>query len=55
MTCPRLGQNFVQLVNTMLMLLGDSGRFLGLCVHSHAALAAENLFLRKQLTGCEFC
>jgi transposase InsO family protein len=39
----------VQFVGSVLVLLGDSGRFLGLCVRSHAALAAENLFLRKQL------
>lgn len=49
MVCPRLCRNLVQLVGTVLILLGDSARFLGLCVHSHAALAAENLFLRKQL------
>src|SRR5215471_4560455 len=49
MTCPRLCRHLVQLVGTVLILLGDSGRFLGLCVRSHAALAAENLFLRKQL------
>jgi len=49
MTCPRLCRNLVQFVGTVLVLLGDSGRFLGLCVRSHAALAAENRFLRKQL------
>ena len=49
MTCPRLCRKLVQFVGTVLVLLGDSGRFLGLCVRSHAALAAENLFLRKQL------
>jgi putative transposase len=49
MTCTRLCRNLVQLVGTVLILLGDSGRFLRLCVRSHAALAAENLFLRKQL------
>jgi len=30
-------------------VLADAGRFLSLCVRSRAALAAENLFLRKQL------
>jgi len=49
MTCPRLCRNLVQLVGTVLRLLGNSGYFLGLCGRSHAALAAENLFLRKQL------
>src|SRR5262249_59577248 len=31
------------------MLLGDVVRFLRLCLRSPASLAAENLFLRKQL------
>src|SRR5262247_1271156 len=31
------------------ILLLDAGRFLRLCLHAPAALAAENLFLRKQL------
>jgi len=30
-------------------LLLDATRFLRLCLHAPAALAAENLFLRKQL------
>jgi putative transposase len=30
-------------------VLADLGRFLALCLRSRAALAAENLFLRKQL------
>jgi len=30
--------------------LGDAARFLGLCLRPSTALAAENLFLRKQLT-----
>ena len=33
----------------LLTLLGDAGRFLWLCLRPPAALAAENLFLRKQL------
>src|SRR4029450_12663940 len=33
----------------LLTLLGDVVRFLRLCLRSPAALAAENLFLRKQL------
>jgi putative transposase len=38
-----------QLACTWLMLLGDVIRYLGLCLRSPAGLAAENLFLRKQL------
>jgi len=34
---------------TWLMLLGDVIHYLGLCLRSPAGLAAENLFLRKQL------
>jgi putative transposase len=49
MTCLRLCRNLMQLVGTVLVLLGDSGRFLGLCLRSHAALAAANLFLRQPL------
>jgi transposase InsO family protein len=33
----------------LLALLGDAGRFLFLCLRPSPALAAENLFLRKQL------
>ena len=33
----------------LLALLGDVVRFLRLCLRSPASLAAENLFLRKQL------
>jgi hypothetical protein len=33
---------------TLLMLLVDALRYLGLCLRSPAALAAENLFLRQQ-------
>ena len=39
----------VQLVCTLLAFLVDVGRYLSLCLRSPAALAAENLFLRKQL------
>jgi putative transposase len=38
-----------QLVYTLLAFLVDGMRYLGLCPCSPAALAAENLFLRKQL------
>ena len=46
---PRLLHYVVQLTCMVLRLLGDSAHFLRLCLHSPAALAAENLFLRKQL------
>jgi hypothetical protein len=36
-------------VTTARVVLFDLGRFLALCFRSRAALAAENLFLRKQL------
>jgi putative transposase len=38
-----------QLVGTLLTLLVDAFHYGGLCLRSPAALAAENLFLRKQL------
>jgi len=38
-----------QFICTLLMLLGDSGRYLMHRLRAPAALAAENLFLRKQL------
>ncbi len=41
--------HFVQLVWTLLALLGNTVRFWLLCLRPSAALAAENLFLRKQL------
>ena len=47
--CTRLLHHVLQLAGTLLTLLGDAVRFLRLCVRSPAALAAENLFLRKQL------
>jgi putative transposase len=37
------------LATTGRAVLADLGRFLALCLWSRAALAAENLFLRKQL------
>jgi putative transposase len=45
----RLIHTLLQLLLTLLPLLGDAGRFLRLCLRPNAALAAENLFLRKQL------
>jgi putative transposase len=39
----------IRLVCTLLILLVDAGRFLLLCLRPSPALAAENLFLRKQL------
>jgi putative transposase len=39
----------VQCASTLLTVLGDVARFLRLSLRSPAALAAENLFLRKQL------
>src|SRR4051812_20533307 len=38
------------LIGMLLTLLGDGMRFLLLCLRPSPALAAENLFLRKQLT-----
>jgi putative transposase len=46
---PRLLHHLVQLTCTLLTLLVDAAHFLWLCLHSPMALAAENLFLRKQL------
>jgi putative transposase len=46
---PHLFHHFVQLVWTLLALLGNTVRFWLLCLRPSAALAAENLFLRKQL------
>src|SRR5438445_4785003 len=39
----------VQLIDTLWTLLGDRLQFLRLCLRLPTALAAENLFLRKQL------
>ena len=49
LSVPRLLHHFVQLVWTLLALLGNTTRFWLLCLRPSAALAAENLFLRKQL------
>ena len=40
---------FAHAATTSRSVLADLGRFLALCLRSRAALAAENLFLRKQL------
>lgn len=40
-------QYLLQCACAMLTLLGDGMRFFILCLRSPAALAAENLFLRK--------
>src|SRR5574341_220463 len=45
----RLFHHLVQLVYILLAFLGDTMRFLLLCLRPPAALVAENLFLRKQL------
>ena len=46
---PPLLHHLVQLVYILPALLGDTARFLLLCLRPPAALVAENLFLRKQL------
>jgi transposase InsO family protein len=46
---PRALHHLVQLTCTLLTLLVDAAHFLWLWLHSPTALAAENLFLRKQL------
>ena len=46
---PDLFRHLVQFPCLLLTLLGDVVRFLRLCLRSPASLAAENLFLRKQL------
>ena len=47
--CRHLLRTLLQLTRTLLTLLYDSIRFLGLCLRPSPTLAAENLFLRKQL------
>jgi transposase InsO family protein len=42
-------RTLLQLTHTLLTLLYDGMRFLGLCLRPSPILAAENLFLRKQL------
>ena len=49
LSVPRLFHYLVQLVRSLLVLLGNTVRFLLLCLRPRAALVAENLFLRKQL------
>jgi putative transposase len=47
--CTHPLHSLLQLTRTLLTLLYDGVRFLGLCLRPSATLAAENLFLRKQL------
>jgi hypothetical protein len=47
--CTRLLHHIWHLTGTLLTLLVDGIRFLRLCLRPAPALAAENLFLRKQL------
>src|SRR5919109_750729 len=49
LSLPRLLHHFVQLVWPLLTLLGNTACFWLLCLRPSVALAAENLFLRKQL------
>jgi putative transposase len=49
MRSPHLVRHLVQFPCILLTLLGDMVRFLRLCLRPPASLAAENLFLRKQL------
>src|SRR5947209_6573053 len=46
---PRLLRHAWHMAAMLLTLVVDAGRFLRLCLRSPAQLAAENLFLRKQL------
>jgi hypothetical protein len=46
---PDLFRHLVQFPCILLTLLGDVVRFLRRCLRSPVSLAAENLFLRKQL------
>ena len=46
---PRSLHHLVQLTCTLLILRVDAAHFLWLCLHTPTALAAENLFLRKQI------
>jgi putative transposase len=45
----RLLSSFILFASTLLTLVIDVGRFLRLCLRPPTTLAAENLFLRKQL------
>jgi putative transposase len=49
MRSPHLVRHLVQFPCILLTLLGDMVRFLRLCLRPPASLAAEHLFLRKQL------
>jgi transposase InsO family protein len=49
MRSPHLFRHLVQFLCILLTLLGDMVRFLRLCLRPPTALAAETLFLRKQL------
>src|SRR5918996_3272623 len=49
LSLPRLLHHCVQVVWTLLALLGNTACFWLLCLRPSVALAAENLFLRKQL------
>ena len=46
---PRWLRTLFQIIGMLWTLLGDSLQFLRLCLRFPTALAAENLFLRKQL------
>jgi putative transposase len=48
----RLIRHLGQFISMLSMLLADGVRYVGLCLRSPTALAAENLFLRKQLALC---
>ncbi len=45
----RLLHNLMRFACPLLTLVGDGGRFLLFCLRPSPALAAENMFLRKQL------
>jgi putative transposase len=47
--CSNLPRHIIHRARTLLTLLMDAWRFLRLCLRPSPALAAENLFLRKQL------
>ena len=48
----RLIRHVGQSISMLSMLLADGVRYDGLCFRSPTALAADNLFLRKQLALC---
>jgi putative transposase len=48
-TSQHLLRNLTRLTGTWLALLSDAARYFRLCLYPRPALAAENLFLRKQL------